>query len=246
MMAQTHHFLGDHDACRSHAAKFYALDRPSISTAYICHRQVDARVGTQIVLARALWIQGEVDEALRVARRCVELAAKAGGHAYCYALAFAALPVAVWRGDDVFARGVLAMLEEESARLSLGFWENWASGLSKVLKLRADTRARLIAYWPDYDRPGFPPLQLDECSVLDPRLATQEAIVRAENGLISWCAPEVLRGAAETQFKEQLISAGQAEAMLLRALEIARAHKALSWELRINKGLQFWAISTLA
>lgn len=237
MMAQTHHFLGDHDACRTYAEKLLALEHTTASGAYICHRQVDARVGTKIVLARALWIQGSVDEALRVARRSVDLAAESGGHAYCYALAFAAMPVAVWRGDDVFARGVLAMLEEEAARLSLGFWENWASGLSKVLKLRADPRARLIAYWPDFDRPGFPPLQLDECSVLDPRLAVHEAIVRAENGLVSWCAPEVLRSAAETQLKEDRISSAQAEAMLMRALGIARTHNALSWELRAATSL---------
>ena len=51
---------------------------------------------------------------------------------------------------------------------------------------------------------------------------------------VSWNTPEVLRVDAECLLWHDGVDAGSAmEAKLLRALEIARAQAALSWELRV-------------
>lgn len=233
MMAQALHFNGDHPASRIYAEKVLARADEELPGTFRSHTQVDVRIGAQIVLARGLWLQGYADQAWRVMKRCLELAGEIGGFTYCYSLAFAAVPIAIWSGDLMFAQGAVALLAETAARHSLQMWRQWAQDLSKVLRLRADPNGRLEFHWANYDNPQLRELQLDEFAALDSRLVNARALARAEAGPIAWCTPELLRGAAETRLEQGLIVAGKAESMLARALEIARSHDALAWELRI-------------
>jgi predicted ATPase len=75
---------------------------------------------------------------------------------------------------------------------------------------------------------------------LDEGLGTDEAFVRAENGLAGWCAAELLRVKAQTLLRKTKAEGqgdGAAEGLLLRSLDIAREQGALSWELRTAMSL---------
>ena len=58
-------------------------------------------------------------------------------------------------------------------------------------------------------------------------------IERARSGAAGWCSAEILRADAETLLARNEPSLEEAaEAQLLAALDIARRHQALAWELR--------------
>jgi predicted ATPase len=57
-------------------------------------------------------------------------------------------------------------------------------------------------------------------------------VERVAGGLVGWCAPEILRAVAENGLRDEPHAVAAAEATFMRSLEMARAQKALSWELR--------------
>ena len=84
------------------------------------------------------------------------------------------------------------------------------------------------------------PIYQETLASLDEGLATDEALVRAENGLAGWCAAELLRVKAQTLLRKTKAEGegdGAAEGLLLRSLDIAREQGALSWELRTAMSL---------
>lgn len=68
-------------------------------------------------------------------------------------------------------------------------------------------------------------------------------LTRVERGQVGWCGPEVLRVEGEHLLRaEGDDGAFAAEAIFLRALEMARSHQALAWELRVVCSLtRLWA-----
>jgi predicted ATPase len=117
IMAVALHFKGVQRGARDHAERSLALSRDEpiptgIESAfqYCCARAV---------LARALWIQGFPEQAVRMAHESVEhLRTGPAAMTLCYALACASA-VFLWTGDTATAARYAAMLIEHATRLSL-------------------------------------------------------------------------------------------------------------------------------
>jgi predicted ATPase len=71
----------------------------------------------------------------------------------------------------------------------------------------------------------------------DARRCISEALVTIGTTKESWCEPEVHRIAGEIALNSRLPELAKAEAYFDRALTVARAHKAKSWELRATMSM---------
>ena len=162
-----------------------------------------------------------------MARRAVGYAEADNAFSLCQALALAACPIAFWRGDAEEAATLTTRLIEHATRYRLNSWRrygeryakagegNLVDGCSKAKSITAATGG-LIAHTV---------LTFGRQDEKVPE-ATQEKL--APNG---WCSSELLRLMARQRVRSP---DGQrdAEALLLRSLEIAERQNALSWQLR--------------
>ncbi|MBI3346855.1 MAG: helix-turn-helix transcriptional regulator [Burkholderiales bacterium] len=229
-LALSHHYLGQHEAARPLAERVLHYPAGNAYRQYIGH--IPRAVSMRILQARTLWMQGACD-------RAVALAADAEAHAECtnplalsQALAMATIPIALWRGEDERAGMLLERLRRHADRHSQAYWQSWAGSYEKVLAARAKGEPL---------RPGIElgPIEalsglgeLDMMGTLVESAVSTVGVERADSGLVGWCAPEILRAHAENGLRGAPQQADDAEAKLTRSLDIARAQKALSWELR--------------
>ena len=191
---------------------------------------VGADVVRGALLARTRWLLGEGRAAAVLARDLLTLAASDGAPvSLSWALALGALPVALWRGDDAWARDLAGQLEEHAERHGLAYWSGWARLARQVLVARSGRMETLPgAAW-----------RLD--AVQGDHLVTwlgaaagagvDAAAQRCAQGQVGWCAAEVWRASGE-RLLPGAGAAGAAEALFERGLAAARAQGALAWELR--------------
>jgi hypothetical protein len=180
---------------------------------------VDRAVSMRIVMARSLWLMGRPVEATNVAAEAVERAAEDSPLAVCQALALAACPISLWRGDGSTARALTDRLLLEARRFTLEHWHTWGLLFDGVLRRRTGGNTG----------PAPVPrgsLQADTLVTFDATTVNVELAERAglEDG---WCEPEITRAAALGMKPQQALST------LEKALARARAMKALAWQLRI-------------
>src|SRR5262249_27309091 len=109
ILAQTLHFVGDHKQARDHATRTIANPARMIPIGY-SPLQVDRRVSMRIILARIEWVEGNPDRAVSVAAEALDHASADSPFALCQALALAACPIALWRGDNDTARLLVSQL----------------------------------------------------------------------------------------------------------------------------------------
>ncbi|MCQ4162989.1 helix-turn-helix transcriptional regulator [Roseomonas sp. GC11] len=215
-----------------------SVERPArvIRLAHGSFHPHDNRVMARAHLARLLWMQGQPDTAAAVAEESVALALSLGYPSLlCDTLCFAAFPVACWNGDHAAAARHVALLVEHSADLGFRYWDSWRRLYEPVVAFgqagpaeRAALAARIRAL-------PMSAAQADLLATFHPLLGTELARGRAAGEARSWCAPEVLRG--EALALRQGGAEEAAEAMLRRALRIARAQGAPGWELRVVTSL---------
>ena len=229
-LALSHHYLGQHEAAGPLAERVLHYPAGNAWRQYVGH--IPKSVSMRILQARTLWMQGACD-------RAVALAAEAEAHAECtnplalsQALAMAAIPIALWRGEDKRAGMLLERLRRHADRHSQAYWQSWARSYEKVLAVRASGEPL---------RPGLElgPIEalsglgeLDMMGTLVESAVSTVGVERADSGRVGWCAPEILRAHAENGLRGAPQRADDAEAKLTRSLDIARSQNALSWELR--------------
>ena len=221
--AQAYHFAADHERSRALAERVLRHPARAIPLAY-SQAPVDKGVSMRIILARILWLQGRPDEALRVIEESLARAASDGPFAMCQALALGACPIALWRGDGLAQRWIAELLQF-SMRYTLMRWH------SLGLCFQDEDSA---------ERPRTPAsaMQRDLLATVSERWIDAVTIARARSERSSWCAPEVLRVAAEVDLQGRGSAAhAQAEARFTEAIERARAQRALAWELRAATSL---------
>jgi hypothetical protein len=234
ILGLTHHCLGDQPTAReltqralSHA---HHLDS-SLGLGY----QVETPVAMAAQLARILWLQGLPDQAMGAATDAIT-AARKSGHSYAmvYALAFGSVPLALWTGDIAEAGRLIELLIAQTAGNQRA--EQSARCFASVLRLRNGNESKaLVALFMEPRVDLFPIHPIAD-------LLSQESIPvplpGPELADVLWNTPELLRVDAELLLWHNAPGAGTAaEAKLLRALEIAREHTALSWELRVAMSL---------
>jgi predicted ATPase/DNA-binding winged helix-turn-helix (wHTH) protein len=229
--AQATHFLGDHAGAETLALR--ALSYPGVVFPLALSSPVDRNVSMQIILSRALWLRGDGARARQAAADCVALAALdvtpiSLGHA----LGLAALPVALWRGDNVLARQLVERLAAHAERHAMTYWLGWSQHLRRVLAMREGGPAPLQQAASTADS-----LQLDHLATFSPALALPTVFGRCADGKVQWCAPEVLRIQGERQFDQYSEGEQCAERFLLESLALARRQGALAWVLRSTSSL---------
>jgi len=208
LLAQTRHFMGDHAAAKVLAERVLYHAPIRMPPGYIS--PVPRRVAMRIVLARIAWLDGRLDQAVSIADEAVEHAS-AHPFALTQALALAACPIALWRGDDA-ARALVDRLMEHCARHPSEYWQSWPHSYDAVLRDQPQLQTSNA-------------MQLDCLATLGAKRVSAETIARVEKGTVGWCAPEVLRAQGEN-------TPSEAESFYSRSLALARQQGALSWEMR--------------
>ena len=243
------HFLGNQAGARECIERMLGRYTTPVSRSHAVRFQFDQRVTARITLARALWLQGLADQALREVTDNVEHAVSLN-HALslCNALAQAACPIALLVGDFAMAERYTAMLRSHTIRNSLDVWRAYADCFDGERLIRCgELAAGLSLLRPAVEelwRAGF--VQYHTLFVIalafglvhagqmsDARATIDEALERCKRTGESWALAELHRARGKTLLGGTAPRANEAaEVDYMRSLDIAREQKVLSWELR--------------
>jgi predicted ATPase/DNA-binding winged helix-turn-helix (wHTH) protein len=257
LVGMAKHLLGDQISARRHleqvltdyARAYHGHDFDRLQD--IIRFQIDGHVSARMVLARVLWLQGFSDQAVHTAEMSIE-EAKATGHAVslCYVLASAACPIALWVGTLSTAAHYTGMLVDSSRKHDLPVWSAYGSWLQRAVVLMGGdivAGAQLLDISLDeaaLSKLGFRSIngltQLAEALGRAGRIAEGLAFVEVgiEQFEANWVTPELVRLKGELSLLHGgPRAAGSAEIHFRQALDGAREHGALSWELRAATSL---------
>jgi hypothetical protein len=238
VMAQAHHFYGDHAAARTSAESVLDHAAQSLPLSYVA-MQVDRRVSMRLVLARILWLEGFADRAVRMIDEALEYAADDGPFALCQTLALGACPIALWRGDHSEAQRLIGLLLEQGARFKIDRWRNYGECYEQINHARVKDGERGLPNSSQLSHPGVSAgLMAHTLATMDPEIA-EDLLPRPSFGhATGWCSSELLRLQGERYLrKDPLDSAALAEAAFMRSMEIALDQNALAWQLRTSMSL---------
>jgi predicted ATPase/DNA-binding winged helix-turn-helix (wHTH) protein len=252
------HLLGDQISARRHldqvlthyAATYHGRD--IVPSQDIIRFQISGHVSARVILARVLWLQGFSDQAVRTAEMSIE-EAKATSHAVslCYALASAACPIALWLGNLSTAVHYTGMLVDSARKHDLPLWSAYGSWFQQAVVLMGGdivAGAQLLDTSLDevvqsnlgFFRSTNGLTLLAEALGRAGRIAEGLALVDAgiEQFEANWVTPELVRLKGELSLLHGGPgAAGSAEIHFRQALDEAREHGALSWELRAATSL---------
>ncbi|HLN07869.1 MAG TPA: winged helix-turn-helix domain-containing protein, partial [Xanthobacteraceae bacterium] len=138
------HYAGDLPAARASLERVLANFQRPASRWLAIRFGLDQRTGTLIHLARALWLQGLPERAMRVVRSSVQ-EALAVDHptSICFALADGACPIAAVSGDVPAWTEFISMLIDRAARHSFDAWHAHGRDLQNMMSTRLSERAPL-------------------------------------------------------------------------------------------------------
>ena len=248
------HLLGDQPAARRHVEPMLAADFAPTRQQHIVRYQWDQRVVTQSFYARIVWLQGDVDRAMRMADDMVEYARRAGHViSLVYGLAQAACLIAIYTGDLATADRYVRLIHELTVKHGLEAWSAWGRVLEGILLIkrgRSVDGAALLGRELD----GHPIVTFHmQANLFRAELAEglaaagqparalatlREALGRAVRSEEGWCLAELLRREGELLLLTGASSAsGDAERCFRQAVEVARRQGALAWELRAATSL---------
>lgn len=246
MIGDSLHFLGEQDAARRHIERMLATYRAPRHRSDLVRFQFDQTVTARMTLSRVLWLQGRPDQALRMAAETVA-AAEALDHplSLCNLLAQAACPIALMVGDLDAARRWTALLVGLTTRDALHGWRTYATCFEGdallqsgdlaggIARLQAGIDTLRKATFVQYLTCFLGQLAAGLCRAdrLDEaRAVIDEALTRCEATDEAWCVAELLRIKGEIAGRDP--ADASATDWFARSLDVARAQKALAWELR--------------
>jgi predicted ATPase len=167
---------------------------------------VDHWTAARLSLARILWLQGLPDQAMRTVETSLA-EARVTNHtiSLCQALAHAACPIALFRGDLAAAEHYVESLLDHSTRHRLARWHAWGASHQGVLATRRgvfSTGLQLLRA--GLDEPGeaevpqfFTFLMAEALGragqIADALAAIAEAIEQSERADERWAIAEMLR-----------------------------------------------------
>jgi predicted ATPase len=230
------HFAGDQQQARINAEQ--VLQRMAQSGhlnrfTYGFGVHYDQSVAALTILARILWLQGQPEQAWHTARQALDIATQINhGTSICYTLALAGCPIAHYNGDTRTARELLRQLLEQAQKHSVLLFYTWARHYAQVID-SAEAHLPL--------QPGVGLIK-DIMVTLDGSFVDDALLQRADTGTAGWSTAEVLRARADSLLAEDCpLKTEAAEAVLIRALNVAKHQGALAWELRSATSLaQLW------
>ncbi|MHC8350122.1 ATP-binding protein [Pseudomonas sp. RT4P38] len=230
------HFAGNQPLARENAEQVIQRMAQSGHLNRFTHGfgvQYDQSVAALTILARILWLQGQPEQAWRTARQALDIAIQINhGTSICYTLALAGCLIAHYNGDTRTARDLVRLLLEQAQKHSVLLFYTWAQHYAQVID-------HAEAQWPDQPGAGL----IKEIMVtLDTAFVDDALLQRADTGKAGWSTAEILRAKADALLTEDCpLQTNAAEAVLIRALNVARHQGALAWELRSATSLaQLW------
>ncbi|MDU9393819.1 ATP-binding protein [Pseudomonas sp. zfem002] len=190
--------------------------------------QYDQSVAALTLLARILWLQGLPEQAARTADQALNLALQINhGTTLCYTLALSGCVIPWYNGERDLARERVALLREQSLRHALWLFQDWAGHYAQALEDAAPLPSSAQG------------LLGDLLATLVPGRVDAGQLARAHSGEAGWASAALLCAQAAGLLADD--QRQQAEALLLKALGIARRQQALAWELRSASALaQLW------
>jgi predicted ATPase/DNA-binding winged helix-turn-helix (wHTH) protein len=254
MIAVSQHYFGDQRSARRHIERALADGLAPDRRSHIIRFQVDQRISARVFLARILWLQGFPEQAMRTAESSAE-EARAANHAIslCYALAYAACPIAFWIGDLAAAEHYAGMLLDHSTRHGLVLWHALGRSHRGVLVIkRGDAIAGLGLLRAGGDQFGKERFAerslifLTETAealgragdIADGLAVVEEAIAACEQTEGRFVFAELLRVKGELFLLQGARgAAAAAEDHFRQALDWAHRQGALSWKLRAAMSL---------
>lgn len=227
------HFSGDQPRARDNAEQVIQRMTQSGHLNRFTHGfgvQYDQSVAALTILARILWLQGHPEQAWRTARQALDIALQINhGTSVCYTLALAGCVIAQYNGDSATARDLLRLLLEQAQKHSVLLFYNWARQYAQVIEgvegpLPAQPNAGLVK---------------EIMLTLNAGFVDEGLLARAESGAAGWSTAEIFRARGDALLSEK--RPDEAEAVLLKALAVAKDQGALAWELRSATSLaQLW------
>jgi predicted ATPase len=251
IIGTSEYYLGDLPSARRHIERVLARDVDPAQKWQIFRFEVDQWAAARVSLARILWLQGLPDQAMRTAEGSVG-DAQATNHAISVgqALALAACPIALFRGDLATAEHYVERLLDHSSRHALARWHAWGVSHQGGLAIqRGEFSDGLRLLRAGFDEPGavevprfFAFLMAEALGragqIADGLAAIEEAICRSEHTEERWAIAELLRIQGELFLLQGAPdSAVEAEGLFRQALDWAHRQGALSWELRCATSL---------
>jgi predicted ATPase len=251
MVGMSYHYLGDQTNAWRHIERMLSVDVDSQRRSPLIRFWFDQKVAGRVALARILWLRGFADQAWRAVQSAVgDAEALADPATLCYALSHGGCLVALWVGNLAAAERYAEMLLDHSRKHGFAVWNDFASRLKGVVLVKTG----------DLDG-GSPLLRTGLYEITEPNsglwfltglsqmaealghagrfadgLATVErGIDRTQRG---WLAPELLRVKGELLLLQGTIGTTEmVEDVFRQALDGARDHGTLSWELRAATSL---------
>jgi predicted ATPase len=210
---------------------------------------LDLRVLVRAMLARVLCVQGIVDEAVSHVRASIEEAqAMDHKHTTCEVLRLAACPIAMMTGDIAAAEEAVVTLSGLATMLNTPFWQMGGRCLEgKLLIARGELTAGTTLLRRTLDRwhivgwavwhPEFLGALAEGMAQLgqftEALSVVDRALASADRGGERWYVAELLRIKGELLLRDASDqSVAAAEDCFDQALDVARQHGALLWELR--------------
>ncbi|EJM85473.1 MULTISPECIES: ATP-binding protein [unclassified Pseudomonas] len=230
------HFAGNQEQARVNAEEVLQRMAQSGHLNRFTHGfgvQYDQSVAALTILARILWLQGRPEQAWRTARQALDIAMQINhGTSICYTLALAGCLIAHYNGDTRTARELLRLLLEQAQKHSVLLFYTWAMHYAQVID-HTELRSSLL--------PGEGLIK-DIMVTLDTGFVDDDLSQRADTGIAGWNTAEILRARAEALLAQECpLNTDAAEALLIRALNVANHQGALAWELRSATSLaQLW------
>jgi predicted ATPase/DNA-binding winged helix-turn-helix (wHTH) protein len=206
----------------------------------------DLYVVARYLLARILWIQGYPDRAMNALEESIEEARRLQHpQSMCSAFAFGGCALALQMGDLDMAERLAAELVGTARRYAMEDFHTWGKAAQEVIALRSGhgspgpEQLRLaIQRW----RASGWHILLTSSDLAEALLKAgigdeisaiiDEELDRAERDQMLSIVPELLRIRGELLLLHDTPNPALARECFLRSLDRARAHGALSWELR--------------
>ena len=251
MMGMSYHYLGDQTNAWRHIERMLSADVDPQRRSPLIRFWFDQKVAGRVALARILWLRGFADQAWRTVQSAVgDAEALADPATLCYALCHGGCLVALWVGNLAAAERYAEMLLDHSRKHGFAVWNDFASRLKGVVLVKTgdlDGGSPLLrAGLHEITEPNSNLWFLTTLSqmaealghagrVADGLATVERGIDRSQRG---WLAPELLRIKGELLLSQGTTGTAEAvEDVFRQALDGAREHGALSWELRAATSL---------
>jgi ATP/maltotriose-dependent transcriptional regulator MalT len=224
-LAQSLHFLGQHDEAREIAVKVKEYPIGEIATTTV-HPQVSMGV----VLARIAALKGNLTESAAYLREVTDYARTSNQIGMYQVLALATIPIAFWRADGIAAAEAVEVLRDMSERGPHSYWMGWAANAKKAVMTVFGDQISDDHHQICFDQ--LDPKQADHLATLDGRFISDIASTRALSGACGWTVVEVTRMRALSLSWFDPAAAAQ---LIDKAKELARASGVLIWNGRIRQ-----------